>query len=133
MCEFILKMNPSYLLSSSDSAYSKCEPCRDNSRTVEATFYCLECSNCLCTSCQNHHKKIFRKHTVLDESKKRGWIPLNSKLSRPVPAQDCKNSTRRGCEHTRSEDTNKYCLDHRKLCCSECVKNHRYRNFINLL
>lgn len=126
-------MNPSYLSYASDSSFSKCEPCAENLKTTEANFYCLECANCLCICCQDHHKMIFKRHTVLDESKRRNWKkPLDSVRFRPAPNKDSFRSSRRGCEHDRPEDTSKYCLDHKKLCCSECVKNHRYGKYFAL-
>ena len=96
-----------------------CETCFDDTRTkIGVNGFCSECSVFLCKNCVDSHKKVMRlpSHRILTGAR----MP-KSFAEKPVKYFECK----------RHDDkvNDRYCLDHHKMICSECLtQDHRRCN-----
>ncbi|KAK3585820.1 hypothetical protein CHS0354_038340 [Potamilus streckersoni] len=88
-----------------------CQPCLNDKRDTYSAAYCETCSENLCLSCIQHHKrlKIAKDHVVIE---------LNNMES---PAIDpSKISLLHRCPlHGKSFEC--FCDSHQELCCSKCI------------
>ncbi|XP_045174676.2 uncharacterized protein LOC123535970 [Mercenaria mercenaria] len=101
----------------------RCEPCFFENAEVEATAFCMDCSERLCINCARDHKrnKILRTHKLLEG----GEIPkdLNAiKLLKRMMA----------CSDHPETDVTYKCEDHDKYICVTCLAEcHRKCNEVN--
>ena len=96
-----------------------CETCFDDTRTkIGVNGFCSECSVFLCKNCVDSHKKVMRlpSHRILTGAR----MP-KSFAEKPVKYSECK------LHDDKAND--RYCLDHHKMICSECLtQDHRRCN-----
>ena len=96
-----------------------CETCFDDTRTkIGVNGFCSECSVFLCNNCVDSHKKVMRlpSHRILT-----GVRMPKSFAEKPVKYSEC---------NLHDDKVNdRYCLDHHKMICSECLaQDHRRCN-----
>ena len=96
-----------------------CETCFDDTRTkIGVNGFCSECSVFLCKNCVDSHKKVMRlpSHRILTGAR----MP-KSFAEKPVKYSECKLHD--------DKVNDRYCLDHHKMICSECLaQDHRICN-----
>ena len=96
-----------------------CETCYDDTRTkIGVSGFCSECSVFLCKNYVDSHKKVMRlpSHRILT-----GARVMKSFAEKPVKYSECK------LHEYKVND--RYCLDHHKMICSECLtQDHRRCN-----
>ena len=96
-----------------------CETCFDDTRTkIGVNGFCSECNVFLCSNCVAIHKKLmcFLNHRIV-----RGTRMPQSFAEKPVKYSECK------LHEDKAND--RYCLDHHKMICSECLaQDHRRCN-----
>ena len=96
-----------------------CETCFDDTGTkIGVNGFCSECSVFLCKNCVDSHKKVMRlpSHRILTGSR----MP-KSFAEKPVKYSECKLHD--------DKVNDRYCLDHHKMICSECLtQDHRRCN-----
>ena len=96
-----------------------CETCYDDTRTkIAVNGFCSECSVFLCKNCVDFHKKVLRlpNHRILTGSR----MP-KSFAEKPVKYSECKLHD--------DKVNDRFCLDHHKMICSECLaQDHRRCN-----
>ena len=96
-----------------------CETCFDDTRTkIGVNGFCSECSVFLCSNCVAIHKKLmcFLNHRIV-----RGTRMPKSFAEKPVKYSECK------LHEDKAND--RYCLDHHKMICCECLaQDHRRCN-----
>ena len=96
-----------------------CENCYDDTRTkLGVNGFCSECSVFLCKHCVDSHKKVMRlpSHRILTGAR----MP-KSFAEKPVKYSECKLHD--------DKVNDRYCLDHHKMICSECLtQDHRRCN-----
>ena len=96
-----------------------CETCFDDTRTkIGVNGFCSECSVFLCKNCVDSHKKVMRlpSHRILT-----GVRMPKSFAEKPVKYSECKLHD--------DKVNDRYCLDHHKMPCSECLtQDHRRCN-----
>ena len=96
-----------------------CENCFDDTRTkIAVNGFCSECSVFLCKNCVDSHKKVMRlpSHRILTGAR----MP-KSFAEKPVKYSECKLHD--------DKVNDRYCLDHHKMICSECLtQDHRKCN-----
>ena len=96
-----------------------CENCFDDTRTkIAVNGFCSECNVFLCSNCVAIHKKLmcFLNHRIV-----RGTRMPKSFAEKPVKYSECK------LHEDKAND--RYCLDHHKMICSECLaQDHRRCN-----
>lgn len=89
-----------------------CDPCQMVNESNKAEYRCLNCSQHLCSSCMTYHlkNKFTSKHDV---------NPIHEDNDTPVRpsyiATDCKDH--------RGKTIDRFCRQHRQLCCSSCVSS----------
>ena len=107
------------LKSSSEESYQfECSPCENDGITKQAKFFCLQCKEYLCQSCERSHKRFrgTRNHRVLSGE----MIPENV----DEPQLTDINSMRCPCARNELE---MYCTNHNEVFCSDCkVIKHRH-------
>ena len=94
-----------------------CENCYDDTRTkIAVNGFCSECSVFLCKNCVDFHKKVLRlpNHRILTGSR----MP-KSFAEKPVKYSECKLHD--------DKVNDRYCLDHHKMICSECLTQDHSR------
>ena len=94
-----------------------CENCYDDTRTkIAVNGFCSECSVFLCKNCVDFHKKVLRlpNHRILTGSR----MP-KSFAEKPVKYSECKLHV--------DKVNDRYCLDHHKMICSECLTQDHSR------
>ena len=97
-------------VSSEESFQHECTPCQNDDVIKEAKFYCTECRDYLCESCDSSHKRFrsTRSHNVV----------LCTDLE--VEAKESEVISRPGtCPCSRNEATT-YCKDHQEAFCVDC-------------
>ena len=96
-----------------------CETCFDDTKTkIDVNGFCSECNAFLCSTCVSIHKKLmcFLNHKIL-----RGTRMPKSFAEKPVKYSECKLHD--------DKVNDRYCLDHHKMICSECLtQDHRRCN-----
>ena len=96
-----------------------CENCYDDTKTkIDVNGFCSECNVFLCSNCVAIHKKLmcFLNHRIA-----RGTRMPKSFAEKPVKYSECK------LHDDKVKD--RYCLDHHKMICSECLtQDHRRCN-----
>ena len=96
-----------------------CENCYDDTKTkIDVNGFCSECNAFLCSNCVAIHKKLmcFLNHTIV-----RGTQMPKSFAEKPVKYSEC------NLHNDKVND--RYCLDHHKMMCSECLtQDHRICN-----
>ena len=103
----------------SDELYDAlCWPCHTDKIKVQATHYCKECREYLCTSCKDYHRKraVTKNHSILSANK----IPATASIS-----QGFDFVTYCGCN--KYYEVAFYCEDHRDVICDPC-NNLKHRN-----
>ena len=107
------------LKSSSEESYQfECNPCENDGITKQAKFFCLQCKEYLCQSCERSHKRFrgTRNHRVVCGE----MIPENVDESQLTDI----NSMRCPCARNELE---MYCTNHNEVFCSDCkVIKHRH-------
>ena len=88
----------------------KCDFCFDDQIESIATNWCENCEKFLCDSCDRSHKKIRRKHFVI-ELNENG----KEKVKKSIRIEKCKS-------HNKMEDS--YCKRCNVCLCDTCYKNH---------
>ncbi|XP_060597121.1 transcription intermediary factor 1-beta-like [Ruditapes philippinarum] len=103
--------------SDEESTSNYCKPCLRDKMYEQASVYCCECSEILCSDCKKHHSKnkLTTTYTVVDMN---GDPPETRKLNY------VKNLTK--CTKHQLEEVKYICKDHDQLCCNECaILTHR--------
>ena len=106
-----------YSLSSDEKVEFECSPCKDDGIVQEATYFCPECLEYFCSSCESslHGRlKATKSHKLIsaNDSTKSGPQKIT------LPIMKC------GCNRDRSVEF--VCDDHKYLVCSECkIIDHR--------
>ena len=105
----------SSVISSSEESYQKeCSPCEIDGIVKEAKYFCTECQEYLCQSCERLHKRFkgTRNHTV----------SLCADTKNETKEEDCSTVA---CSCKRN-DVQIYCEYHNEIVCSDCKTiNHR--------
>jgi len=105
----------------SDQSDNFCDICKLDGENTTAKFWCIECQEKVCISCDRDHKriKISRQHSTVEcEEIKNN--PTSVKFNFD---QDC-------VRH-RGEKQDLVCIDHREICCLVCfTEKHRQCNNI---
>ena len=94
-----------------------CENCYDDTKTkIDVNGFCSECNAFLCSTCVSIHKKLmcFLNHKIV-----RGTRMPKSFAEKPVKYSECK------LHEDKAND--RYCLDHHKMICSECLTQDHIR------
>ena len=98
---------------SSDECFAyECSPCRESDVTKEAKFYCPQCSDYLCASCEDSHKRFgrTRNHTVLSG---KNLPPKPASAGRPA----VKSTILCSCG---AKEVSIYCTSHDDVICIGC-------------
>ena len=107
-----------YSLSSDEKVEFECSPCKDDGMVREAKYFCPECSEYFCSSCESslHGRlKATKSHKLLSASD--GHKTVTQKTAK-LPIMTC------GCNRDTSVEF--ICDEHKCLVCSECkVISHR--------
>lgn len=92
------------------SSRNLCGPCGDESKSLEATRYCLECDEHLCQNCAYSHVrfKAFKSHHVVD---------LTAIGNRKPPIK-------KNCENHADAPVDFYCVKHQTCICKACIPLH---------
>ncbi|VDI72442.1 Hypothetical predicted protein [Mytilus galloprovincialis] len=98
-----------------------CGVCETQHTVREANFWCSECDEGLCSSCEKHHRasKASRNHEVIS-------VNNYQKLPSTIASinQYCSDHEKK-YQH--------YCSQHEKLCCPLCItRNHKTCDFIEI-
>lgn len=99
-----------------------CEACRRDGESSMADVWCTDCAETLCKQCRTAHKrnKASAKHRL---------IPMNDgigEVQNVIVNEICPNHD--------GECLAFYCIDHRSMCCRDCVSlSHRNCNTIKPL
>ena len=93
-----------------------CTVYEENDVHSEALYYCNSCMKTLCTTCEQLHRQMFRKHRVLDSESISDWTLSSIQIS---PVERCSIHSDKPVEL--------FCENHDELCCYLCVSTtHRY-------
>ncbi|XP_045199095.2 uncharacterized protein LOC123553451 [Mercenaria mercenaria] len=95
-----------------------CTPCSRERKDVEATNYCPDCDEKLCSMCVAQHKKfqILKTHKVLG---------VHEAPVMEAPVQE-KQKLADTCEHHASKLIDLYCTSHDEVGCAACIAiNHK--------
>ena len=90
-----------------------CDLCYDETGAIiQAYGFCPECNTFICKTCHGNHRKwpILKTHNILLAGK----MP-KTQAEKPVKYPDC-------TKHAGNIE-NHYCIDHREMICSECLKS----------
>ena len=110
-------------LAASDEIYDiVCGPCKTDNVNKEAKYYCEQCQEYLCDSCQDTHRKLkaTKNHSILSGH----HMPTSSGVTqRP----DCSVY----CSCSQNREVMVYCEDHDDVICDSCatVKHRRCKTF----
>ena len=103
------------LLGASDELFDvTCGPCQTGETVKQATHYCKECREYLCTTCKDYHRKlaVTKNHNIL------------SGTDMPAPSstkcQDIAFIAYCGCN--KNQQVEFYCEDHQDIICNPCRK-----------
>ena len=114
-----------YSLSSDEKVESECSPCKDDGLVREAKYFCPECSEYFCSSCESslHGRlKATKSHKLQLAS---GGAKTSHRKTLKTPLMICNCNLDRLVEFV--------CNEHKCLVCSECkVVNHRKCNAITI-
>lgn len=95
-----------------------CTPCSHENQIVEATNYCPECEEKLCSMCTTQHRKfqLLKSHKVLGVHEAPvKEVPVEEKLT----LSDC-------CETHANKLVDLYCTGHDEIGCAACIAvNHK--------
>lgn len=95
-----------------------CTPCSREHKEVEATQYCPDCNEKLCTFCTAQHKKflLLKAHKMVDISQ----MPVKDE-----PKEE-KEKVTEFCEHHHGKLLDLYCQEHDEVGCTACIAiNHK--------
>ena len=108
-----------YSLSSDEKLSTfECSPCQDDGVVREATYYCPECSEYFCSSCESS------LHRRLKATKAHKILPANE-ITKDVVKKHVKIQIM-ACACSRDNEIEFICDEHKCLICSECkIVNHR--------
>ena len=86
----------------------RCKPCLRLNKTTQATHWCSECQEAMCTNCVETHGSIqlSNRHHVSDI----GELDTNGDLV----------SKKLKCAEHPKEDVVRFCMEHQQACCSRC-------------
>lgn len=88
----------------------------DNLNT-EAMFYCKDCSEMLCNTCEKKHNKFIKGHDILKKKDKSKWGGVLSTKAVVM------------CEDHPGKELEMYCVDHGCVYCNTCIRiSHRFVN-----
>ena len=110
-------------LGASDETYDiVCGPCKTDNIKKEAKYYCEQCQEHLCDSCQDTHRKLkaTKNHSILSGH----HMPTSSDVTqRPACSVSC------SCNQNREVAV--YCDHHHDVICDACksVKHRRCKTF----
>lgn len=108
--------------SSAEAFTFECDACKLDDNIEEAKYFCPECEDYLCQSCETHHKKVkatrFHEIVSIDEAA----IKVMKEKRR-----EGKPSVKMICSCGQDEETSFYCQDHDACFCLLCksVKHRR--------
>ena len=100
-----------------------CELCYENKgEKVASRHFYKECNMFLCTSCYDVHKQVpsLRRHQILHGSR----MP-RSLADKPIQYPDC--------ELHIGNINDRYCHEHHKMLCSECLKQNHQRCHVDTI
>ena len=108
-----------YSLSSDEKLSTfECSPCQDDGVVREATYYCPECSEYFCSSCESS------SHRRLKATKAHKILPANE-ITKDVVKKHVKIQIM-ACACSRDNEIEFICDEHKCLICSNCkIVNHR--------
>lgn len=93
-----------------------CDLCYDEAlKKIEACGFCPDCNSFVCKPCLNAHKKspASRSHLI-----RQGARMPKSQSDKPIKFIEC---------HVHNQNVkSKFCLQHRKMACSDCVKESHH-------
>ncbi|XP_063440550.1 uncharacterized protein LOC134721443 [Mytilus trossulus] len=98
---------------------SFCGVCEAQDVVKEAAFWCPECNEGICTSCEKHHRasRGTRKHEVTSIDDYKQIPPIIASINQYCPEHDKKYQL--------------YCSQHEQLCCPLCLTtNHKKCDFL---
>ena len=100
-----------------------CELCYETKgEKVASRCFCKECNLCLCISCNDVHKQVpsLQRHQILHGSR----MP-RSIADKPIKYPDC--------ELHSGTIKDRYCREHHKMLCSECLKQNHQRCHVDTI
>lgn len=101
----------------------ECNPCKKKECVVTAQYFCTDCCESLCGSCEEVHRRlrITQNHKVMMTHS----INLTASYSQL-------NFTTLHCSRHPSQKVEYYCREHEDLVCSSefCLKNHEFCEII---
>ena len=97
----------------------ECDVCKQDGFRTQATIFCPDCEEYLCSKCQDWHKK-------LKASKTHEIQPVSERKSSPGKVQPMVTSMKNWCSCNQQKEVSEFCVDHLELACSVCMKiKHR--------
>ena len=95
----------------------ECHPCKDDGLVREAKFYCPECSEYFCSSCEAFHGRL--------KTTKSNAVVSAKDATKTIP-RETEKLTIMACACNRDTLLDFICDEHEYLICSECkIINHR--------
>ena len=104
-------------LSSTEGFSYECSPCNNDGLVKEAKFYCSECTEYMCDSCESSHRRFrgTRQHQIVSGDA----IPLTSSVY--VGKSVTQSSTLCTCN---VKEVTIFCKDHNDVICTDCKTLH---------
>ena len=124
------------LTKSSDSYSGKwdCQPCSKLSKTTTAIFYCPECQERFCGTCDDvfHCANALRHHDVIEIESTRNSQSQSSEIGKSMESLDEIIMDCFKCKKHDNKPLMFMCKDDNELCCLSCVlKDHRKCNSVD--
>ena len=97
----------------------ECDVCKQDGFRTQATIFCPDCEEYLCSKCQDWHKKLkaLKTHDIQ---------PVSERKSSPGKVQPMVKSMKNWCSCNQQKEVSEFCMDHQKLVCSVCMRvKHR--------
>lgn len=112
LTEDIIKANEHPFIKESAVNVESCVPCLTDNKVSKSSSFCVDCSEYLCQSCHNDHKKfkITRKHTILNAND----CPNDASLLSELSSLD-------RCSIHPEENKQFKCIYHNTYICSLCA------------
>lgn len=108
----------SVLTGSEESFTHECDACKLDGQTQEAKYYCGECNDFLCESCETYHKRVkaTRFHEILTGDR----MPAKVSMFITGTTQEKQHRMMDKCICNQEREVEVYCSDHDDVFCSVC-------------
>ena len=108
----------SVLAGSEESFTHECDTCKLDGQTLEAKYYCGECNDFLCESCETYHKRVkaTRFHEILTGDR----MPAKVSTFKTGRTPEKQHRMMDKCICNQEREVEVYCSDHDDVFCSVC-------------